>query len=55
LLERLNVFKVLLYIGNMASPRRFERPPCRLGGGCSIQLSYRDERKLLIIRGLILV
>ena len=22
--------------------RRFERPTCRLGGGCSIQLSYRS-------------
>jgi hypothetical protein len=27
----------------MASPRRFERPACRLGGGCSIQLSYGDR------------
>src|SRR5690625_7192488 len=25
----------------MAPRRRFERPTCRLGGGCSIQLSYR--------------
>jgi len=36
----------------MAPRRRFERPTCRLGGGCSIQLSYRgeiitDERRLL--------
>ena len=26
----------------MASPRRFERPTLRLGGECSIQLSYGD-------------
>ena len=25
----------------MAPRRRFERPTCRLGGGCSILLSYR--------------
>ena len=25
----------------MARLRRFERPTCRLGGGCSILLSYR--------------
>ncbi len=27
----------------MAPRRRFERPTCRLGGGCSIQLSYRGS------------
>ena len=27
--------------------RRFERPTCRLGGGCSIRLSYRGYGKLL--------
>ena len=27
----------------MAPRRRFERPTCRLGGGCSIQLSYRGR------------
>ena len=26
----------------LASRRGFEPPTCRLGGGCSIQLSYRD-------------
>lgn len=26
----------------MVPRRRFERPTCRLGGGCSIQLSYRS-------------
>ena len=26
--------------GDMAHPRGFEPPTCRLGGGCSIQLSY---------------
>lgn len=33
----------------MAPTRRFERPTCPLGGGCSIQLSYvgtaRDSRR----------
>ena len=27
----------------MAPRRRFERPTCRLGGGCSILLSYRGS------------
>ncbi len=26
---------------NVVPRRRLERPTCRLGGGCSIQLSYR--------------
>jgi hypothetical protein len=29
----------------MVPRRRFERPTCRLGGGCSIQLSYRSKVK----------
>ena len=29
------------YRNEMVPRRRFERPTCRLGGGCSIQLSYR--------------
>ena len=28
--------------GGMASQRGVEPPTCRLGGGCSIQLSYWD-------------
>ena len=28
----------------MASSRGFEPPTCRLGGGCSVQLSYDDIR-----------
>ncbi len=27
-------------LGEVADPARFERATCRLGGGCSIQLSY---------------
>ncbi|GEM_PF-5659288 len=27
----------------MASSRGFEPPTCRLGGGCSIRLSYDDR------------
>jgi hypothetical protein len=30
----------------MAAPARFERTTYRLGGGCSIQLSYGAERRL---------
>src|SRR5690606_24958903 len=30
----------------MVPRRRFERPTCRLGGGCSIQLSYRSKAKV---------
>ncbi len=34
----------------MVPTRRFERPTCPLGGGCSIQLSYvglaRDSRRV---------
>ena len=31
----------------LASPGRFERPTFRLGGGCSIQLSYGDRIAVL--------
>ncbi len=31
----------------MAPRRRFERPTYRLGGGCSIQLSYRGRRVII--------
>ena len=30
----------------LAPRRRFERLTCRLGGGCSVQLSYRGEENL---------
>ncbi len=34
---------------NDATPRaRFERATCRLEGGCSIQLSYRDNSRAII-------
>ena len=31
--------------GVLAPQRRFERPTCPLGGGCSIQLSYWGTRR----------
>ena len=34
--------KILIIKDKLASRRGFEPPTCRLGGGCSIQLSYRD-------------
>lgn len=40
------------FTGFLASPARFERAAPRLGGECSIQLSYDDTcRKPLILLG----
>lgn len=36
----------------MAPLRRFERPTCPLGGGCSIQLSYKGTGRILPPYGL---
>ncbi len=41
--------------GKMASPRRFERPTLRLGGECSIQLSYGDMLCILTVKNFIAI
>ena len=38
--------KSMIFYNKMASPRRVELPTYRLGGDCSILLSYEDTTRL---------